>query len=445
MIGGRVGYDNDDEKDIFLLYYGIFHGSNSTIAITNYYMFNQGTDSATILTAGDELDSYSESGVLAILDDPLTTNHAITLTKFTEKVSSNQHYEVNLMSFFRNFTAINWMIRYRDNYQAEACIFDSKIYLMVTKEDELFFHVINPADGTMLNQVNYTIGNNEKLYFPQMAISNTFEKLFLIYKVDNTTSTAPAQDNLMRVSIFETSDLSLDPSSFTYTEESTPYSIGVLQKSGSERVVIKGRIDTNTNEEDNRFTFSFYPILHTQDFGSCTTPDTMTLTPLATGPTYYADISLIGLLIDIDSNKRLNTSDITYVASPGSLTPTSICTILEFGSKELIGTETTFRTINFTEVSVPKTEVSSSLPITYEIITPDKYDCNITEVGDMINFNFSGEYDLNSTFELKYYAKVNSSFYTTNTYTVTVECREECTYCNSTEACLICNEDNLGF
>ena len=207
MIGGRAKFIADSDKDAFLIYSGLFHGSNKTLEITKYYLFNQGspTISQTLETA---LPSYSETGFLSFLelDSPNQANF-VCLTKFTEPVTPSQGYQVNLMNLKRDLTQINWMLRFQNNYQAEAKI-NGNIYLMITRGTDLYFHVIKPSDGTLISQIHYAIGNNEYLYYPQMGISNRFKSIFLLSSIRKiAVSPTPLQNLQMRISLFSLSDL----------------------------------------------------------------------------------------------------------------------------------------------------------------------------------------------------------------------------------------------
>lgn len=446
MIGGRVDYDNDLTKDTFLLYYGAFHGKNATIEITHYQKFNQGTHSSTQTTEAS-LECYSESGFLNILEDPTTSSNAISLIKFTESIATNSIYEVNLMSFYRNFTQINWMTRYQENYQAEAQVHNSKIYLVLTKNSNLYIQIINITSGSAITKVHYTLGNNEKLYYPQMDISDKYSTMFLVHKVINASTTpTPSEDNQMRISLFNTTDLSLKSESFTYSQQATPYSIDVLQVNNSEQVVVKGILDTIVDNSENRFTFSFFPLINTQDYSTCSATGSLSLTTAVGDPVTVSESILTGYFSSTISNMRWKNSGITYVASPIALTPTSLCSTTDITPKEIVGTSKTYRTQNYTLVTVPITSTSpTGLSMTYELIAPTEYAVNITSNSTSVSFNFSGEYDLNYTIELQYIARVNASLYTSNNYSVTVACRDECSYCSNDTACIICAKGSEGF
>lgn len=435
MIGGRVDFDNDLTKDTFLLYYGAFHGKNATIEITHYQKFNQGTHSSTQTTEAS-LECYSESGFLNILEDPTTSSNAISLIKFTESIVTNSIYEVNLMSFYRNFTQINWMIRYQENYQAEAQVYNSKIYLILTKNSDLYIQTINITSGSAITKVHYTLGNNEKLYYPQMDISDKYSTMFLVHKVVNASTTpTPSEENQMRISLFSTTDLSLKSQSFTYPQQATPYSIDILQLDDNEQVIIKGTIDTIADSSENRFTFSLFPLINTQDYSTCSASGSLSLTSATGDPVTVVESILTGYFSSVISNMRWKNSGIMYVSTPVALTPTSLCSTIDITPKEILGTSTTYRTQNYTLITVPITSTSPiGLPMTYELVAPTDYSVDITSDSTSVSFNFSGEYDLNYTIDLKYIARVNASLYTSNNYSVTVACRDECSYCNNDTA-----------
>jgi hypothetical protein len=323
MIGGRVGYNDDTVKDTLLLYYGAFHSNNKTIDITKYFTFDQGTNSNT-LTVEAGLNAYSESGFLAILEDTKNSSNAISLVKFTQSVAVNQIYEVNLMSFKRDLSQINWMMRYQENYQAEARVSSGNIYLVLTKDSDLFIQTLDISTGSALSKVHYTIGNNEKLYFPQMQISDRFESLFLISQVTNVAvSPTPSENKAIRISLFDRTTLTLKANSFTYTQLGTPYDIQIHQTLDEESVIIKGILDGIVDDNESRFTIAMYPQLSTQDIGSCYSSAQLSLTLGASDPNNVTESTLTGFLIDALSHIRWNTSDIAYLAT-GSLTPTTI-------------------------------------------------------------------------------------------------------------------------
>lgn len=267
MIGGRVHFADPATKDIFLLYYGAFHGFNKTIEITHYYIFDQGTNAnSQVNDTANVIDSFSEDGVLNILEDTTTKENVIVLLKFvTENSPTDFIYQVSLVSLKRDLSAGNWANRYTDNYQAEACFHNDKIYLMLTKDSELFFEIIDPSSGTVSSRVNYDLDNNEKLYFPQMAISDRFNTLFLVYKVAKSTgASTPGDNNKMRIATYDTATLNgvNEITSFA----ATPFDIQILQKVNEEQIIIKGILDTGSTAEEKRFTMSMYPILNTQEF-----------------------------------------------------------------------------------------------------------------------------------------------------------------------------------
>lgn len=268
MIGGRTQYDDEDTKDVYLFYYGTFHGSNKTIELTSYFVFNQGTLTPTVAFEPN-LDAYSESGILELLEDPTSVKNAVSLVRFSEGDGTNRKYEVILMSFKRDFTQMNWLTKFRDNYQAEALFYDSKIYLLLTKNADLYLQIINPTDGIASKKVYFTINGNEKMFYPQMAVSKKIASLFIVHKVDKiAVSPVPAEMNKIRVSLFDTTNLTLSSNSFTFTQTGSPLSIDAIQTSGKEQVIMKGILDTGANDVDKRFTFSVYPVLNTQDLGT---------------------------------------------------------------------------------------------------------------------------------------------------------------------------------
>ena len=126
------------------------------------------------------MPDYSETGFLSFLelDSPNQANF-ICLSKFTAPVSTTQGYQVNLMNLKRDLSQINWMLRYQNNYQAEAKLM-TNIYLMITRGPDLYFQIINPLNGSTISQVHYTLGNNEYLYYPQMAISSRYNTIFFV-------------------------------------------------------------------------------------------------------------------------------------------------------------------------------------------------------------------------------------------------------------------------
>jgi hypothetical protein len=324
MIGGRAKYANDNDKDIFLLYSGYFHGSNKTIELKKYYIFDQGspTISQTLETA---LPDYKETGFLELveLDSPNQAS-VVCLAKFTQPVSTGQGYQVSLVSIKRDLSGINWMLRFNNNYQAEVKL-KSNLYLMITRNADLYIEIISPSNGSVLQSIHYTIGNNEYLYYPQMAISSRFNTIFLVSSVRNiAASPTPSQNQLMRVSLFSTSDLSQMTDSFTFSQASTPYSIDVLQLNSSEQVIIKGTLDSVSNTDEQRFTLSLYPLVHTQSISTCSLSAYLSLTGVSGLLSSVTETSLSGLLTDISSNIRLYASSITYLSSPSALTTVSL-------------------------------------------------------------------------------------------------------------------------
>jgi hypothetical protein len=441
MVGGRLDYADDAIKDTLLIYYGVFDETDLSIKFNYNQKFSQGTNTFG-RTIEASLGCYSESGFLNILEDPLSSSNAISLIKFTSidnTLPDPYIYEVNLMSFYRNFTQINWMMRYQDNYEAEAQIHDSKIYLILTKNSDLYIQTINISNGETIANVYYTIGNDEKLYYPQMAISDKYSTVFLVHKVVNVSPTAtPSEDDHIRISLFNTSDLTLKAESFTYPHNATAYSIGILQLEGSEQVVIKGKLDDTPS---SRFTFSFFPLTHTQDYGSCSANGSLSLTPDFGNLVRVIEPVLTGYFTSVGPGPdiRDKLSSTAYETSPTSLNRLSLCSTSDISPKEVSSTSTTFRTQNYTIVTVPSTSVSpTNLTLIYELVAPTEYAVNITYDSTSVNFNFSGEYDLNQTINLQYIARVNSTFYTSINYTVTVACREECTYCNNDTECIVC-------
>jgi hypothetical protein len=77
------------------------------------------------------------------------------------------------------------------------------------------------------------------------------------------------------------------------------------------------------------------------------------------------------------------------------------------------------------------------MAITYEVVYPTAYLVSITENSTNIVFDIDHEYNLGEVFTLEYLAKFNSTLYTRNKYTITVQCREECLYCDNTESCIV--------
>ena len=347
MIGGRANYANDNDKDIFLIYSGLFHGSNKTIEILKYYLFNQGSPTIS-QTLEATLPDYRETGFLAFveLDSPNQAS-VVCLTKFMEPVSTAQGYQVNLMSMKRDLSQLNWMLRFNNNYQAEVKL-KTNLYLMITRGSDLYIEIINPSNGSVLQSIHYTIGNNEYLYYPQMAISNRFNTLFLLSSVRNiTASPTPLQNQLMRVTLFSTADLSIMSDSFTFSQVSTPYTIDILQLSSSEQVIIKGTLDSVVNTNEQRFTLSLYPLVHTQSISTCSLSSYLNAIGVSGSLSSVTEASLSGLLTDISSNIRLYSSGITYVASPPALTTVSLCSVSTITPLEIVGTQSTYHTQNF--------------------------------------------------------------------------------------------------
>ncbi|CAI2364729.1 unnamed protein product [Moneuplotes crassus] len=442
MMGGRTNYDNDASKDTFLLYSGVFHCKNTTISIQKFYKFDQGIP--TVYNPSTiSLDAYSESGLLAILEDPNDSSSAAALLKFRGDTGGNIYYEVDLLSFKRDFSQINWMKRYQNNFQAEAFV-NENLYLLLTIDSKIYLQVMNITTGSVATKIHYTIGSSEVMYYPQIGISTRFNKLFVVHKVSQLAPTLTEIGD-MRISIFSMTDLSLMTESFTFSKNATPYHMEISQINDKELVLIKGSLDDLTGE-DMKFTLGVYPQTRTQDFGTCTTSSEMTLT-VATDDTSsftVVESSLSGLFTDIQISMRLNTSSITYTTAP-SLVSTPDCSVVNIVEKEVVQNITTYRSQNYTLVTVSSTTLSSGGDVQYTMITPSSSLVNYTVGNGKVTFNISQEYDLDQKFQFEYYAKHNSSLFTLNNYTVSVSCREECEYCDNSENCTVCNTQNLGF
>lgn len=87
----------------------------------------------------------------------------------------------------------------------------------------------------------------------------------------------------------------------------------------------------------------------------------------------------------------------------------------------------TYRTKGYTVFNVPLTgTLPTGTGVTYDVISPTEAVIEIDST--QLSVKVSREYDLDETFDFKFYAKVNSTLYTTHYYQVTVECSSECEY-----------------
>lgn len=264
MIGGRLYYSNDAVKDKYLFMYGNYHGNNHSIDINEYISFDQGNVGPTVAYTA-MISVYTETGVLALLEDTVNSHYTVCLLKNSYgDASTAQHYEVTLFSFDRSTMAdVNWINRYSDDYQAEAVFSDDKIYLMLTLDDELFFEAISSTDGTTLFSKSYDLEAGTYLYLPQMAVSERFGYLYLTYRVE---SSGGNNDQQLIINLFETSDLSYSSDYFVFTSPGEPTDIKSLQLDDEDQVFIKAYLDSGSTVLDRMSTISLYPVMNTQDF-----------------------------------------------------------------------------------------------------------------------------------------------------------------------------------
>ena len=350
--------------------------------------------------------------------------------KFSEAVGVNQIYEVNLMSFSRDLSSVNWMKRYQDNYEAEAYFYSDKIYLILTKVGDLFIEVINPEDGTISAQAHHILSNPLiKFWYPQMTISNRFESIYLVYQIQKINPlSVVANDKELNVVIFSPTTLAIKSESISLKKLSTATGVSISQTLDKEQIIIKGILDGIVDNNENRFTLSMHPVVSNQDFGStCFSHTYQTFTTGSITPAVVDEATLTGILSNTLTSIRWDSSGITYVASPATLSPTSICTINEMIPKEkIVNSTTVFRVRGDVKITVETSDTNpSGQTLTYEVVQPTEYSTTITKNSTHVVFEIKNEYELNEQFILEYRAKFNSTMFTTNTYTVTAICREE--------------------
>ena len=198
---------------------------------------------------------------------------------------------------------------------------------MLTLDSMIYFRIIDPASGSVNVSKTYSVDSSATLYLPQMATSERYQTLYLVYRVEKLNGSLSNPPNYQQIvmNFFNISDLEITSETFAFSELATPYSIDILQKSNEEQLFIKGLLDTGSDTYDQMFTISMYPLMHTQDFGNCSATLSLSVSSSSGDPTHISESSLSGLLNDTTTiAMNLNSSGLTYVSSPTSLTTSSI-------------------------------------------------------------------------------------------------------------------------